>query len=231
MPTRTARRPLPSSGAANGSRPRPAGTDGGAGGLATAKRSTPMALLGVVAVVGGALLFLALYSNVEHRQAVLAVARPVAVGQVITAADLQVVRVSTSSGVTPVPASRASSVAGRTAAVTLVPGTLLASAQLGSSSDLRAGQAIVGVALKAGQAPAALRAGTRVEVIDSTKSTSGDPGRPVVLTDQAVVSSSARSESSSSATSLVSLTLPSGDAPAVASAAADGRVSLVVVAP
>ena len=223
MATRTGRAPaLPA--AANGSHPRPP-----AAGLATNKRSAPMALVGVAAVVLGALLFLALYTSVDQRRSVLAVAQPVAAGEVITAADLRVVRVSASEGVASVPASRSGDVVGKTAAVALVPGALLAPAQVGVASTLQPGQAVVGIALKPGQAPASLRAGTRVEVIDTVKGPSGHQPRPVVLSTNAVVSSSARGDSSSSGTTLVSLTLPASEAPAVAAAAMDGQLSLVVL--
>jgi len=192
-----------------------------------------MAIVGVAAVVVGALVALALYTNLDRRQTVLAVRRPVAAGGVIAVEDLYQVRVSPAAGITPIPVSRSTTVVGRTAAVPLVQGTLLVQAQLGSAATLQAGQAIVGLALKPGQAPASLRAGTRVEVIDTVKATNaGDQPRPVVLSSSAVVTPSdgdGAAKASSNGTTLVSLTLPAGDAPAVAAAGKDGRVSLVVL--
>ncbi|HEX8771020.1 MAG TPA: SAF domain-containing protein [Acidimicrobiales bacterium] len=188
-----------------------------------------MALVGVAAVILGALLFLALYTSVDKRQSVLAVARPVAAGEVITAADLRVVKVSRTSGVTPMAASQGSAVVGKVAAVGLVPGSLLVDSQLGTSSSLQPGQAVVGVALKAGQAPASLRAGTRVEVVDAVKSSGDDRPRATVLSSSAIVSSVGRPDNSSNATTVVSLTLPAADAPAVTASAIDGRLSLIVL--
>lgn len=212
----------------NGTRPR--ATNGVVGrDLASAKRSAPMALVGAAAVVLGAILFLALYTSVDRRQSVLAMVRPVAAGEVITAADLREVRVSSSDGVATMAASQQANVVGKTAAVGLVPGALLAPAQLGTASTLAAGQAVVGVAIKPGQAPASLRAGSRVEVVDTVRANSGDQPRPVVLSTTAVVSSVGRSDTSPNATTVVSLTLPAGEAPAVAAAALDGRSSLVVL--
>ncbi len=91
-----------------------------------------------------------------------------------------------------------------------------------------AGQAEVGVALKPGQAPLALHQGAGVEVIDNGGETAAGQARPVVLTNEAVVSD-VGAPSASSGTTVVSLTVPQSDAAAVAAAGAAGRVSLVVV--
>lgn len=210
----------------NGSRRRPGATGAG---MATAKRSTPMAVVGVVAVVLGALLFLALYTSVDKRQSVLAVARPVAAGQVISAADLREVRISSATGVAPLSVAQRDSVVGKTASVGLVPGSLLIESQVGSSSGLQPNQAVVGVALKPGQAPESLRAGTRVQIVDSAKSSGTERPRAVVLTSSAIVSSVGRPENSTNGTTVVSLTVPVGDAPAVSASAMDGRLSLIVL--
>ncbi len=233
MATQTSGRPLVPPAATNGSRPRSARNGTGPAGLGSAKRSAPMAIFGVGAVVVGALIALALYTGLDRRQTVLAVGRPVAAGGVITTEDLYQVKVAPAAGITPVPVSRAGEVVGKTAAVGLVRGTLLVKAQLGSPSTLQAGQAVVGLALKPGQAPATLRPGTRVEVIDTVKPTNaGDQPRPVVLTASAVVAppeGDAQAKPSANGLTLVSLTMPAADAPAVAAAAMDGRVSLVVL--
>jgi len=232
MPTRTPGRAVAPPSSTNGSHKRPTAT--GAGGLGTTKRSVPMALVGVAAVVLGALLALALYTRVDRRQAVLAVRRPVAAGQVIAPEDLRQVRVSTADGITPVPVSRSATVVGKSAAVALVPGTLITSDHVGAPSSLQSGQAIVGVALKAGQAPAALPPGTRVQVITTVKGGGTDQARPVVLTSSAVVApaaaaNGAQAKPTTSAITVVSLIIPANEAPAVAAAAADGQVSLVAL--
>ncbi len=228
MATRSPTRPRPASAdGANGSRP--IGAKPATSSLVTTRRSAPMALVGMAAVVAGALLFLALYTSVDRRQAVLAVARPVAAGQVISAADLRVVRVASSPGVEAVAAAQRSSVVGKTAAVSLVAGGLLSPSQLGAASTLQAGMAVVGMALKPGQAPSSLRAGARVQVVDTIRANQADQSKPIVLSTTAVVSSVAKADNTTSATTLVSLTLSSADAPAVAAAGLDGRLSLVVL--
>lgn len=233
MATQTSGRPLVPPASTNGSRPRPAVNGSGGQGVGSAKRSAPMAIVGVGAVVVGALIALALYSGLDRRQTVLAVGRSVPAGGVITAEDLYQVKVAPAAGITPVPVSRADTVVGQTAAVGLVKGTLVVKEQLGSPSTLQPGQAVVGLALKPGQAPATLRPGTRVEVIDTVKPTNaGDQPRPVVLTASAVVSppdGDTQAKPTANGITLVSLILPAADAPAVAAAAMDGRVSLVVL--
>jgi hypothetical protein len=195
-----------------------------------------MALFGVGAVVAGALVFLVLYSSMNDRRAVLVVARSVPAGQLISGADLAVVRVSPSDGVATMAASSAPDVVGKTAAVGLVPGALLAPSQVGAVSTLQADQAVVGVALKPGQAPPSLRPGARVEVVDTVAGTAGEPARPVVLSTTAVVScavkegaSTCGTASSTTGITVVSLTLPVGEAPVVTAAASDGGLSLVVL--
>ncbi|MFP5375947.1 MAG: SAF domain-containing protein [Acidimicrobiia bacterium] len=192
-------------------------------GIAQARRSMPMALIGLLSLVIGAVVAAGLFLGGDDRQAVLVVARPVAAGQVIAAGDLAVAEASLS-GAEALPASERSEVVGKTAAVGLAPGTVLAPSQLGARSGLGRGEAVVGVAVKAGQAPAGLRAGTRVRVVD-TGGTAGVPPAAVV-SNSAVVTDVDRTDTG---TVVASLRVPEGDAVAVAAAGAAGRASLVVL--
>ena len=221
MATQQLRRTAP---ATNGTQS-PAGWSAGA---AAGQRSVPLALVGVGAVVAGALVFLSIYTSIDSRQSVLVAARPVAPGQVIVAEDLGAADVAAPEGTSTVPASDSAAVVGQTAAVGLVPGAILAPSQLGASSDLQAGQAQVGVALKPGQAPLGLRKGSRVTVVASGDPAAGGDTDVSVLSSEAVVSD-VGPPTASSATTVVSLTLPEGDATEVAAAGAAGRVSLVVL--
>jgi len=197
------------------------------------RRSPSLATLGVLCCFLGALVFGALHLRLDRRSEVLAVARPVAAGQVVQAADLRVVRAPSIGGVSPLAASAESRVVGRPAAVSLVPGALLVQADLGSGSLVGAGQAVVGVALKPGQLPGVLRPGDRVLVVDTGSSqvsagglSSGSPAPPVTAS---VLSLSASPDGTGN--SVVSLVVFEGDAPSVARLAAGGRVSLVLLAP
>lgn len=212
----------PSSRTTNGSRSQPELM----GGMAPGRRSAPMVVVGLAAVVVGALVFLGAHMGLDDRQEVLVVARPVAAGQVIAAEDLRVANVALSSGADSVPAGKRNQIVGKPAAVGLLPGGVLSPAQVGAASGLGAGEAIVGVPLKAGQAPSGLRTGTRVQVVD-TGGTAAESA-PTVVSARAVVADIEPSATGSGVT-VVSLRVPGADAVAVAAAGAAGRVSLVVL--
>src|SRR5205814_8703721 len=109
------------------------------------QRSIPLAVLGVLLCFVGALVFGALHLRLDSRTAVLAVARPVAAGQVIRDSDLRVVRVS-ADGIDTISEGDRSSVVGHVAAVPLVPGGLLIRSEMGAAASLTAGKAVVGLA-------------------------------------------------------------------------------------
>ncbi|MCA1684100.1 MAG: SAF domain-containing protein, partial [Actinobacteria bacterium] len=73
------------------------------------------------------------------RTPVLAVARPVAAGQVFTAADVRQVPAVDDAGLGLIPASQATAVVGRTAVVPLLPGTLVTRTVVGQAAFPPAG--------------------------------------------------------------------------------------------
>ena len=115
-------------------------------------------------VVVCALVFAEGWLAAGHRQPVLALAQPVAAGQVITAADLETVRVSAAGPVSLVPASRQAEVVGSTAAASLPAGSLLAGSDIGTPPPVK-GQVRLGIALKPGAYPPDLAAGQDVDVL------------------------------------------------------------------
>ena len=187
------------------------------------QRQLPWMVLGIVLVVGGALMFMVLAGQVNHRKAVLALARPVPAGQVIKATDLKVVHLSVDGGLQLLGPSVQSQVVGKPAAVNLAAGTLLIASDVGTSKGLKAGKAVVGLSLKAGQLPnAQLGAGDRVALVD----TGADNG-PTVLA--VVTIAEIKNGSSPSGTAYVSLLVDERDAPTIAAAGAGGRIVLVLV--
>lgn len=188
-----------------------------------------VALLIVASACAGG--FALLFSQAGDRSPVLAMARTVRAGTVITAEDLTVARVSADSKVQPLPSSARSQVVGRTANYTLVAGTLLTKGQLGERTDPGPDESVVGILLKGGRvAPEGLRAGDRVEIVlttpptDSARADSTALGR--VLAEGRVLSSPTQLKSSSDS-QVVSVVVSDAVAPAVAGAAASDRVALV----
>jgi hypothetical protein len=185
--------------------------------------------IGVFLIVTLSLAFAVSYSNADERSPVLAVARPVAPGAVITAADLREVGISADPGLRPVPAGDRTKVIGRTAAVALSPGMLLTRAQLASGPTVEAGRAVVGVALKPGQFPPELRIGDSVAVVLATAAadlSSADGVSPVVSVLCRV--SGVTPSLGGGPETVVSLDVAATVAPAIAVAAGRGQVSVIL---
>ncbi|WP_239160953.1 SAF domain-containing protein [Virgisporangium ochraceum] len=125
-------------------------------------------LLVIVSVLGYAYGAVRLGDRVQ----VLAVARALAAGQVITVSDLRTVSAASDPAVPLILASRAASVVGRSAVVPLLPGTLLTPSLVGEAAFPPAGKVAASVVVKPGQFPRGLVAGARVAVFVSA----GAPG-------------------------------------------------------
>ena len=222
---------------------------------APARTRSPLLAVGSIAViVASVAAFVTIYADASHQVPVLVVVRPVAAGAEITAADLGEDGISSSGSLDAVPASQASTVVGRLAGVPLAPGSLLALSEVTSGQPIKAGDAVVGIALKDGQLPASgLQPGDQVMVVQTNA-----PGSPVtasstvpsspgsgptsmapngtgsstgVLVPVARVTTVAQpaSGSSGSETELVSVEVSETLAAQVSVAAAADQVSLVLV--
>uniref|UniRef100_UPI002AD2130C SAF domain-containing protein n=1 Tax=unclassified Frankia TaxID=2632575 RepID=UPI002AD2130C len=192
------------------------------------RRRLPYLLLGVVLVVGCAAAGLLAGARVGSRQPVLVLARPVMVGQVLAAADLREVRISAES-VNTIPAGSKDTVLGRPVAYSLPAGMVLSRAALGAAQVPPAGWAIAAVALKDGQFPTGLSAGSRVVVVvtvgTSAVSITSTSSAAVRAWEATVVAVQARDTNQ---TTVVSLQLAEDDARALAAAPA-GQVGIVTV--
>jgi hypothetical protein len=196
----------------------------------------PLAAGGVVLVVACALVFAEGWLQAGHRQPVLALAQPVAAGQVITAADLETVRVSAAGPVSLVPASRQAEVVGSTAAVSMPAGSLLAGSDIGTPPPVK-GQVRLGVALKAGDYPPDLAAGQDVDVLATPSSattgssSSGSGSAPAALPvgEAVVLSVSPASAAGGSGDTVVEIQVAADAMPQVAAANAAGQIALATV--
>ena len=195
------------------------------------RRQLPLVAIGVLLVMGCALGFADASLHLGTREEVLAVAQPVAAGQVLTAADLRAVKVSTGSGLAVVAVGAEGSVLGRRAAVALLPGSLLTAAEVGSAPAVGAGSDVVAVGLKAGAYPPDLAPGDRVQVIPVPGTSSGSvtgpvsAGSPVDATVLAVEGAPV----GSGAPTVLSLEVAARDAGEVAALAAAGQASVVEI--
>lgn len=223
---------MPATTTANGNRrplspsipPLPA-TAADTGARRNRSRAAAGALVLTVCTLGAVLLF----GRVGDRQAVLAMARTVEVGQIVQVGDLRIVHVSADPGVHPVPAAQRPQIVGRPAAVRLLSGTMLSTSQVGEPAGLPKGMALVGAVLKSGQYPLGLAPGDTVSLV--INSPTGSP----TLTDQsqfgppmATVVAVAPAPDATDATA-ASLQIPLTNAPAVAQAGAAGQLSLMVI--
>jgi len=198
------------------------------------RRNWALAVTGGLVVVVCAIGVAAGWAHAGDRQPVLALTRPVAAGQVLTAADLTVVRAGVSGPVSLVPASQEPAMVGHPVAVPLPAGALLAPGDVGLPA-LAAGQQELGVALKPGQYPPDLSAGQTVDVLStpapsaagSSSATSSSPGAALPM-GQAVVL--AVDPSATAGETVVELRLSQNAVPQVAAVAAAGQVSLATIA-
>jgi hypothetical protein len=166
---------------------------------------------------------------------VVVLARDVERYEQIERSDLRVVRAGIDPGlVETLPASRLEDVVGRVAAVDLVGGSLLAPGQLVGSDQrvVGSGEALVGARLKAGELPAdGVMAGSAVVVVvrpsATTVAASGDADTGTVEVQGWLMSVNDADRATGERS--LSLVVPRSQAAMVTAAAADGRVSLVVV--
>jgi hypothetical protein len=187
----------------------------------------------VLLIVGSALLFATIFSRTGSQTRVLVLARSVEAGHVLESSDLRAANVTTGRGVATVLASSEASVVGRTTAVPLADGSLLTRNALGSGRALRAGEAMVGLALKPGTFPSGLVTGDHVRVVDTTAASStsaaGTAPRSGSGGSTGVVMAIAANTSAADGSAVVSLRLQDGTADGVAQLASADHVSLVLV--
>lgn len=182
---------------------------------------------GVAAALLGAWVFAALYLSADDTRDVLALTDGVQRLETIERSDLRVVSMPTNADVQTVPASQLDDVVGRVAATDLAPGSLLADGQLVPAGErlVTADEAVVGVLVGPGDAPSTgLDRGAVVSVvIRPPAGVTGDaeevPGWVADLSG-AVASNGDRP---------VEVVVARSDAAAVSAAAADRRVTIVVL--
>lgn len=191
-----------------------------------------LSLAVLVVLLGGILAYTAA-QMLTTRTDVLAVARDVPVGATLTAADLVVASIPDDPALAPIPAGDLSDVVGMVAEVPLSQGSLLTTGQVGTGSDLAAGEVLVALALQDGQFPArGLNPGQQILVVPT-------PGTAGVTTNaatselpdpvEATVAEVGQVNTTTQVT-VVDVRVAQGDGVAVAALASTGNIAVVVLA-
>lgn len=182
---------------------------------------------GVLAAVVGGWLFASLYLSADDRVEVLAMASDVDRFDVIERSDLRVVTIAEDTDVSSIPASRLEDLVGRVASTDIVAGALLVDGQLLPDGDrlVAADEAVVGVLVGPGDSPTTgMNRGALVSVVV----------RPAAGTNGTVAEvpgwiAGIGGEVSSSGDRPVEVVVARADAARVSAAAADRRVTIVVL--
>jgi SAF domain len=197
-------------------------TTGQTAGLAPVRGRRRPWLLGLGALLAalGALTVVWLVGAAGQRQEVLAVRSDVAYGQVVTADDITIARVSVDPGVAVLPGAERSAVVGQVATTRLTPGMLLTAGMLEPTGEPGPGRVLVPIAVPSERMPAGgLRAGDRILAVDSEDAAAAAPIPATVVRVGPV---------DINGVTVIDVTTSSTAGPALAVTAANGHVALVV---
>ena len=184
--------------------------------------------VGVLLLVVGMLVSVAVYWRLDRKVAVVQLVRDVPAGQQVSADDLGQVRIAVDGRFTGVPAGDASSLIGSWAKTRLTQGSLLTRDALQSAPLVAAGHAVVALRVPVGELPVGLRERSRLQIVLNSAPVAGGAvsGGPVVVEAVAVALPSAPEPGG--ATVSLSVELQIENAPQVANA---NRVRLLLIAP
>jgi hypothetical protein len=161
---------------------------------------------------------------------VLAARTDVARGEVFDAADLRVVEIPADAGLAVIAEAHAVRLVGQVATSDVTAGSLVTFDAIAATDAVGPDDAIVGLALPVGRYPSAsLSPGDAVRVVRQVAADATSPPAVEVLIPAATVVVVSRPGSQGDV--LVSLAMPIAAADTVAAAAAQGQVSLLLVAP
>lgn len=186
-------------------------------------------LLGLGALLAslGALTVVWLVGAAGQRQEVLAVRADVAYGEVVTADDITIARVSVDPGVAVLPGDTRDAVVGQVATTRLTPGMLLSAGMVEPVGEPGAGRVLVPIAMPAERMPAGgLRAGDRILAVDS------EPTGPDTAAAAAAAPTPATvvrvGPADINGVTVVDVTTTAAAGPRLAVAAANGHVAIIV---
>lgn len=191
----------------------------------------PELVVGAALMVGFALAAVLWHMSTTEKDPALALAAPVARGEVVEAADLRVVYVASDDPIARLGKADADEIIGRVALSDLPAGTLLTRGSVAPQLSVGPGEALVGLALDPGQVPSTrLLPGDLVNVVAGPTEGAASPvdGRATaVVASRATVY--AVEDLRTEGRRFVSVKLPESDANRVAAVAERGPVRLVLV--
>ena len=191
------------------------------------RRRPALLVAGLAMVALGALAAIWLVSASGHRVQVVMLARDVAYGDVLSAGDLTTTAVAVDPAVAVIPAGAAHELVGQTATASLTAGSLLNRGEVSAAGVLQTGEVLVPLPLPADRMPAGgLAAGERLLVVDAPPA-GADPPRTAPSSVEARVLRVGRPDVNG--TAVVDVVASTGDGPTLATRAATGRFSIVVL--
>lgn len=191
------------------------------------RRRPALLVAGLAMVALGALAAIWLVSASGHRVQVVMLARDVAYGDVLAAGDLTTTAVAVDPAVAVIPAGAAHELVGQTATAHLTAGSLLNRGEVSAAGVLQSGEVLVPLPLPGDRMPAGgLAAGERLLVVDAPPA-GADPPRTAPSSIEARVLRVGRPDVNGAA--VVDVVASTGDGPALATRAATGRFSIVVL--
>lgn len=181
---------------------------------------------GAAAICLGALLAVWAWTSTTHTEEVIAARVTIHRGDLISAGDIERVRISGDPALSPLPASAYDTVIGKRAALDIAAGGLMTADATSSQVLPPQGQSVVGISLSAAQLPAMpLQGGDKVRIV-LTPGQNGDAGAGAPAFTAAQVLDTRIDETSGN--TVVDVQVPYADAGVLASRAATGNVALVL---
>ncbi|MEU8919851.1 SAF domain-containing protein [Kitasatospora sp. NPDC048545] len=186
-----------------------------------ARRRRPAVLAMAVALIAaGGLGGAVLYNSTGQRVAVLALARDVPWGQVITEDDLVVARIAGDPALHPVSAQDRTKAIGMRAATDLKRGAMLTSGDLAQGLTVQPGQIVVGVSAKRSQLPASrLQPGVQLVVVSTPDNGRADSLPATVITVGRVDTDGSQ---------VIDVAVGTADGPRLAQWVASGRIQVLL---
>ncbi len=202
-----------------------------------ARRRPAMTALGVALVAVGGIVGALVLSSGGHARDVVMLRSSVVAGHQITTGDLTTTQLTGAVGVGLITQDQISTLVGKYPRQDLPKGTLLTAQMTTNSLDPEAGSSIVGIPVKSGQIPGqGLHAGEKVRIV--LQATTGanasgtlPDGLEIGQTWPATISSVTTTSSTGgagTASTSVDVTISSGTAPQISTAAGTGQLAIVL---